>query len=148
MNIINEALEAAIESNGGILPPPREELGGGNTAGTAQLFFAADFPGFEGHFEGSPVVPGVCLVQVLVNLCRRKTGLDLRIKTLKQVKFFRPVPPETAVDFEFTLTEKNVPECVSPPVLCTFVCRGSASNAEGKIAKIIMELTETTDEHR
>jgi len=132
MNIINEALDAAIRREdfsdlGGNCGGGR----GGDKGGTAQLFFAADFAGFEGHFEGTPVVPGVCLVQALVNLCRRKTGRDLRIKSLRQVKFFRPVLPETAVDFEFTLTEKS--DCVS--------CRGSAGNAGGKIAKIIMELS-------
>jgi len=121
MNIINEALNAAIRCEN------FSEKGG-----TAQLFFATDFAGFDGHFEGSPVVPGVCLVQALVHLSRRKAGRDLRIKSLRLVKFFRPVLPETTVDFEFKLSEENG----------VFSCRGSAENDEGKIAKISMELND------
>jgi len=119
-NTINDALEASIRG---------EEFTA--EGGTAKLFFAADFAGFEGHFEGAPVVPGVCLIQAFALLCRRKTGRALYVANLKQAKFLRPVLPETTVDFEFKLT---------PEQNGRFSCKGSAGNTEGKIAKVSMEL--------
>ena len=33
-----------------------------------EIVFDAGFRGFEGHFEGNPIVPGVCLVTPMVAL--------------------------------------------------------------------------------
>ena len=37
----------------------------------AELRFDPEFPGFAGHFEGNPLVPGVCLIQAAELLAER-----------------------------------------------------------------------------
>lgn len=44
---------------------------------------------FDGHFPGQPVVPGVCMVQVVKELVEHATGQRLLIEKAAQIKFLR-----------------------------------------------------------
>ncbi|MBX2921390.1 MAG: 3-hydroxyacyl-ACP dehydratase [Chitinophagaceae bacterium] len=48
---------------------------------------------FEGHFPGQPVVPGVCMVQIIQELLETATGSSLQLKTADQIKFLSMVDP-------------------------------------------------------
>jgi 3-hydroxyacyl-[acyl-carrier-protein] dehydratase len=49
---------------------------------------------FEGHFPGQPVVPGVCMVQVVKELVESATGQQLLLQKAAQIKFLRLWVPE------------------------------------------------------
>lgn len=50
-------------------------------------------PIYAGHFPSQPVVPGVCMMQILAELTSEALGKEVLIKTANQVKFLIPVIP-------------------------------------------------------
>jgi 3-hydroxyacyl-[acyl-carrier-protein] dehydratase len=50
---------------------------------------------YQGHFKGSPVVPGVCQIQMISELLTEVIGKPLRLIQADNVKFFTPVVPGT-----------------------------------------------------
>jgi len=66
---------------------------------------------YQAHFPNNPITPGVCLIQMAVELFGLLKGANFRIKTLKNVKFtavMNPLEfPEVDFVFEFTPNERN-----------------------------------------
>ena len=48
---------------------------------------------FEGHFPGQPVVPGVCMVQIVKELMEQHTGKKLLFHKGHQLKFLQLLVP-------------------------------------------------------
>lgn len=72
----------------------------------ASLTFDPAFPGFEGHFPGNPIVPGVCqllLVELLAQLAANAP--ELRTAEIIQMKFRAPLRPNDCATFTFTLSD-------------------------------------------
>lgn len=53
----------------------------------------ADHPALAGHFPGAPVVPGVVLIELVVETIGTDHGA-MALLSIPSVKFFRPVFPE------------------------------------------------------
>lgn len=49
---------------------------------------------FEGHFPGQPVVPGVCMVQMIKEILETATAASLQLKTADHIKFLSMVNPQ------------------------------------------------------
>jgi hypothetical protein len=56
---------------------------------------AASFSGFQGHFPGQPVLPGVCLVQAGLALFEACRSVRAQLQRLESAKFTQPVVPGT-----------------------------------------------------
>lgn len=50
----------------------------GDNAYSCMIAFDPAFAGFEGHFEGNPVVPGVCLIELVRVHAETVLGLALQ----------------------------------------------------------------------
>ncbi len=48
---------------------------------------------FAGHFPGQPVVPGVCMIQIVKELLQRQLGRPVQLSQATQIKFLQPVIP-------------------------------------------------------
>ena len=48
---------------------------------------------FRGHFPGQPVVPGVCMMQIVKELLETVTGKSLRLHTGLDIKFLSVIDP-------------------------------------------------------
>ncbi|PLX12070.1 MAG: 3-hydroxyacyl-ACP dehydratase, partial [Marinilabiliales bacterium] len=48
---------------------------------------------FKGHFPGSPVVPGVCQVQIIREICEDITGKKLFIHKVSNIKYMAMIVP-------------------------------------------------------
>ena len=48
---------------------------------------------FEGHFPGQPVVPGVCLMQMVKEIAERVLGKETRLVKADQIKFLALLIP-------------------------------------------------------
>lgn len=48
---------------------------------------------FEGHFPGQPVVPGVCMVQMIRELLEAVTSKTLRLQQSDYIKFLSVIDP-------------------------------------------------------
>ena len=67
---------------------------------------------FQGHFPGNPVMPGVCMMQIIKELTEYITVSSLFMQTLSNVKFMaliNPfVNPELLLELDITTTEDNL----------------------------------------
>jgi 3-hydroxyacyl-[acyl-carrier-protein] dehydratase len=67
--------------------------------------FAASEPFFQGHFPGNPLVPGVILTEAAAQtagIAAGAPGCIFHLSAIRQMKFLRPVPPDTLVEFSAT----------------------------------------------
>jgi 3-hydroxymyristoyl/3-hydroxydecanoyl-(acyl carrier protein) dehydratase len=59
----------------------------------------ADHPCLEGHFPDNPIVPGVLLLDEMMNALENEV-MGLRLQGIRQVKFLQPVLPDQCVGVE------------------------------------------------
>jgi 3-hydroxymyristoyl/3-hydroxydecanoyl-(acyl carrier protein) dehydratase len=52
-----------------------------------------DHPAFAGHFPGTPVLPGVTLLDTVLHTIAASTGIALDIGEISSVKFLSPARP-------------------------------------------------------
>lgn len=64
---------------------------------------------FEGHFPGQPVVPGVCMVQIVKELTEQITAKKLLFSKGHQIKFLQLLVPakEDALQVTIALREED-----------------------------------------
>ena len=58
---------------------------------TCTVDFDPGFTGFEGHFEGNPIMPGVCLVELARVHAEQALNKNLRTVEISQCRFRSPV---------------------------------------------------------
>jgi len=49
---------------------------------------------FKGHFPGNPVMPGVCMIQMIKELTEQATGKTLFLSVASNIKFMAIINPE------------------------------------------------------
>ena len=49
---------------------------------------------FEGHFPGQPVVPGVCMIQIIKELVEQYLSFPVQLHAAAQVKFLQLLVPD------------------------------------------------------
>jgi acyl carrier protein len=62
----------------------------------AQAFVPVDSYWFSGHFPGEPILPGIALVYTVLQAIAREAairGEEIRLDTLKKIRFTSPVRP-------------------------------------------------------
>lgn len=67
---------------------------------------------FKGHFPGNPIMPGVCMIQIIKELSESITKSALFMQTLTNVKFMAlinpEVTPELRLELDITTTEDDL----------------------------------------
>jgi len=67
---------------------------------------------FKGHFPGNPIMPGVCMVQIIKELTESITKSTLMIQTLSNVKFMALINPEATpelrLELDVVISEDNL----------------------------------------
>lgn len=66
----------------------------------AEFAFPPDFVGFQGHFEGNPVVPGVCIIAAVLLGAETTLKCPLKIARVVSSKFYSPVLPNMRVTMD------------------------------------------------
>lgn len=56
---------------------------------------------YQAHFPGSPITPGVCLVQVVEELMAAELGRSICLSTVKNVKFLQVIVPEAGLEVDY-----------------------------------------------
>jgi 3-hydroxymyristoyl/3-hydroxydecanoyl-(acyl carrier protein) dehydratase len=64
----------------------------------ATFVIAAEHPSLPGHFPGTPVVPGVVVLDHVLQACQQWQGHAIHARELKQVKFHSPLLPGQRAD--------------------------------------------------
>ncbi len=73
----------------------------------AVLRFDPDFVGFDGHFPGHPVVPGVGLVYAGLLLAEIGLGRNLVFRSLRRARFLKPVRPSVPLDVQVRISRRD-----------------------------------------
>ncbi|UPZ16816.1 3-hydroxyacyl-ACP dehydratase [Flavobacterium humidisoli] len=67
---------------------------------------------FKGHFPGNPIMPGVCMIQIIKELTESITKSSLMIQSLANVKFMALINPEATpelrLELDVTTTEDGL----------------------------------------
>lgn len=67
---------------------------------------------FRGHFPGNPIMPGVCMMQIIKELTEQITESSLFMQSLSNVKFMALInpfnTPELRLELDVTSTEDNL----------------------------------------
>jgi len=67
---------------------------------------------FKGHFPGNPIMPGVCMMQIIKELTEQITESSLFMQSLSNVKFMALInpfnTPELRLELDVTTTAENL----------------------------------------
>lgn len=58
---------------------------------------------FEGHFPGQPVLPGVCMIQIIKEVLALALGYQLQLKSSDHIKFLSMVDPRQSPVLELAI---------------------------------------------
>jgi len=96
---------------------------------------------YQVHFPNNPITPGVCLIQMAVELFESLKAANFRIKSLKNVKFTAPINPLEFPEIDFLLDFTENENCWQVKVII--------KEKETVFAKMSLILsTDYTDFHR
>ena len=59
-----------------------------------RVVFNANHDIFKGHFPGQPVVPGVCMMEMMKELLQKQLNTPLMLSSARNVKFLGFITPE------------------------------------------------------
>lgn len=72
--------------------------------------FDPGFAGFAGHFEGNPIVPGVCLIEAARIGAEEVLGARLRTLEMAQCRFRRPIFAGESPDLKLRISAAPEPD--------------------------------------
>ena len=90
-------------------------------AGGAIVRLLPDSPVYQGHFPGYPITPGVCLVEIALELFSEREGRPVRLEAAKNIKFTNPVLPTETTELRFNLGgegDRRTVEILAGDTLC------------------------------
>ena len=67
---------------------------------------------FEGHFPGNPVMPGVCMIQIIKELTERAVEKELFLSIASNIKFMALINPEKNATLQLILVITEADEVV------------------------------------
>lgn len=75
----------------------------------ALLSIDKDHAILKGHFPGQPVVPGVCMMQIIKELVERQTQRNLRLAGAENMKFLSVLDPghHQEIEASVSFSENN-----------------------------------------
>jgi len=84
----------------------------GDTKYTIRILVNEKHEIFKGHFPGNPIMPGVCMIQIIKELAEKISQETLMIQTLANVKFMALINPEAnpelRLELDITKTEDHL----------------------------------------
>lgn len=72
-----------------------------------ELLFDERFPGFDGHFPGAPLLPGVVMLKIGVLMAELLLEKSLALKKIKHAKFARSIYPHESFESRINIQTGN-----------------------------------------
>ena len=85
-------------------------------AAGATIRLLPESPVYQGHFPGYPITPGVCLVEIVLELLG-----EVRLVAAKNIKFTKPILPTETTELRFNLAgegDARTVEILAGDTLC------------------------------
>ena len=70
---------------------------------TAKVHLNKNHDIFKGHFPGNPVMPGVCMIQIIKELTEEATKKNLFLTVSSNIKFMAIINPDKNPDLELSI---------------------------------------------
>jgi len=125
-----------VHADGGSSSPMAEQIRAAMGAITsepgelrASFTFGPDFVGFQGHFPGRPILPGVCEVQAALLLVEAHLHRPVRLRQIERARFSAPATCGERLDFHCTTKV----DAAGETVVRTIVRRGEATIARFRL---------------
>ncbi len=67
---------------------------------------------YKAHFPGEPITPGVCIMQIALELMELATEMPLTVTCVKNVKFLRIITPNETSEVCYSLQKITLEEGV------------------------------------
>ena len=96
---------------------------------TARFVFNEDFIGFQGHFPGNKILPGVCQIQCAMSMFEKWRNRRLALKEIMLAKFFSTVTPSE----EITCVCKDIEHTGEDFILRASIRKGDKKISEMKL---------------
>lgn len=61
---------------------------------------------FEGHFPGNPVVPGVCMLQMLTDILEKQHSKKILLRSARNMKYVATIQPKETTGLFYLIKEK------------------------------------------
>ena len=74
-----------------------------------KIFFDPAFRGFDGHFEGNPIIPGVCLIELARVHAEQVLGAALQIREISQCRFRSPIQAGQSAQCKLKIRKQDDP---------------------------------------
>lgn len=68
----------------------------------------ADFPPFNGHFPGNPILPGVAQISLVTGVLKKAFNQEFVLSTVKRIKFMAPATPGMLLSISIKFDNGNV----------------------------------------
>ena len=75
---------------------------------TCGVTFDPEFTGFQGHFEGNPIMPGVCLIELARVHAETALGCELKTEEISQCRFRSPILPGMEANCKLTVHKLDI----------------------------------------
>ena len=75
-----------------------------------KIHFDPAFRGFEGHFEGNPIVPGVCLIELARVHAEQVLNTALLVREISQCRFRSPILAGQSAECKMKIRKQDDPE--------------------------------------
>ncbi|MBN2862440.1 MAG: hypothetical protein JXN62_04705 [Bacteroidales bacterium] len=71
--------------------------------------FDPDHEIFKGHFPGNPILPGVCIIQILKEIVMDMTGEKILLQNVSSIKYLSILNPQnnSMISFDVEFQEKG-----------------------------------------
>ena len=79
----------------------------------ASVLLRADHAIFKGHFPGQPVLPGVCMLEMISEITGENLNQVLRISGAPLIKFLNMIDPQKNPEIRLEIKYKSTPEGVT-----------------------------------
>ncbi len=84
-----------------------DELNSTNTEISAKITLNAKHEIFKGHFPGNPIMPGVCMMQIIKELTEKVLNNELILQTSTNIKFMAKINPEINPDLTINISHRE-----------------------------------------
>ncbi len=78
----------------------------------ALIHINAEHEVFKGHFPGNPIMPGVCMMQIIKEITEQILGQSLFMQSLSNVKFMALInpfnTPELRLELDISMTDTDL----------------------------------------
>ncbi|HEY9199801.1 MAG TPA: hypothetical protein VIR60_10580 [Gammaproteobacteria bacterium] len=71
---------------------------------TTRWIVPSEHPAFGGHFPGTPILPGVVLLDVALHCIAESRGIALDLCEISSVKFLSPAHPGDELEIQHSLS--------------------------------------------